>query len=62
MEMIAERVRLVRDADGASCRDCSEVFGKYWQLSSVLWDWKQSKAMHERMGHTMDLFKVTGVQ
>lgn len=62
MNCVAERVKTLREADGAECRDCSEVFGKYWQVSSVPWDWKRSKAMHERYsGHTMRLFKVVEV-
>jgi hypothetical protein len=59
MNWTAEPVKTLRDADGAECRDCSEVFGRYWQLSSIPWGWKQSKAMHERYsGHKMRLFKV----
>jgi hypothetical protein len=62
MNCEAVKVKLVREADGASCRDCSEVFGKYWQPSSVPWDWRKSVAMHTRYsGHKMDLFKVVQV-
>lgn len=55
MEVIARRVRLVRDADGASCRDCGAVFGRLWP-EPVPWDWRRSQAMHEKgSGHRMDL-------
>ena len=62
MEYQAVRVKTVSSADGATCRDCGETFGKYWNMN-VPWNWRKSQALHEHgMNHKMDLFKVTEVR
>ena len=57
--METERVRLVRDADGAWCgeHDPPVVFDDVTNYA-VPWRWRNSQAMHERgTGHTMILFR-----
>jgi hypothetical protein len=58
-EVVAYRVTRVREADGASCPTCGQVFGVAWREGMVPWTWRQSQAMHERgTGHKMQLFKL----
>ena len=51
-----ERCKRVRDAHGAICRDCGQVF----ELANCqFWHWRKSQAMHESgTGHRMDLFRI----
>jgi hypothetical protein len=57
-ELTVYPVKRVRDADGASCRDCGTVFGTAW-FEPVPWDWRRSQAMHEKgTGHHMQLFSL----
>ena len=58
----ATPVRRVRDADGAHCPECGIVFGTLWD-QPVPWSWRKRQYMHEQgTGHTMQLFKVDGVE
>ncbi len=57
--LILERVKLVREADGAWCGECDPPV-HFDEVTNypVSWPWRNSQAMHERgMGHKMILFR-----
>jgi len=53
--VLSKSVTLVRDADGAACRDC-EAYWDDFTNQAVPWSWRKSQRMHEGSGHKADLF------
>ena len=48
------KVRTVKQAIGARCLDCGQVF-----TESFPWHWRKSQALHEKgTGHKMELFTI----
>lgn len=57
--LAVRRVKLVRDADGAHCLDCDQVYDVETHMSLPRqWTWRKSQWMHETgtLGHRMVMF------
>lgn len=56
--MTQEKVKLVRDADGAYCLTCNIYFDEVTN-NPVPWSWRKSQWMHQQgTGHTMQLYRL----
>lgn len=51
--VVVVKVKRVRDAVGAKCRDCDAVFDV---TNSWPWGWRKSQWLHESSGHKMDMY------
>lgn len=55
--MMLEKVKLVRDADGARCLACPALWDEFTN-QSVPWSWRDSQWMHERgTDHRTEMFR-----
>lgn len=54
-EMTTAKAKTIREAHGAYCDTCDQVFNV---STCPFWHWSKSKAMHESgTGHKVDMFK-----